>query len=271
MIMGIGGQLTQWPPGFRQALCDQGFELILVDNRDVGLSSSMDHLGVPNTNKAIAQRYLGKTITPPYTLEDMAEDHFELMTHLEIERCHVLGISMGSMIAQIFASKYANLTQTLNLFHSNTGKRRHSIIKPKVLRALTNRIKIDDAEAFIKYAINFFQVVGSPDHQRPESELREYAAAAYKRARNQNGFKRQLMAIISTGDREQFFKNIQAPTAVVHGHKDPLMPLAAGKSLVRDIPNAKGFYFKDLGHDLPDFYSETFAQIVRNNANLSPE
>lgn len=269
MIMGVGGQLIQWPEQFKQALIDKGFELILVDNRDVGLSSSMDHLGVPNPNKALIQQFLGTApVTPPYTLEDMAEDHFGLLNHLEIKRCHVLGISMGSMIAQIFASKYSDCTQSLNLLHSNTGRRRHSFINPKAFLALSSRKNVTNIDDYIEHIVNLFNVIGSPDHRTSESRMKEFAREAYERGYNPDGFKRQMMAIFSAGNRERFFKNIQAPTTVIHGHKDPLMPLAAGKALVRDIPNALGFYFDDLGHDLPDFYAETFAQIVRNNANL---
>ena len=268
LIMGIGGQLIQWPPEFREALINLGFELILVDNRDAGLSTSMDHFGIPNTNKAVVQQYLGTPVEAPYTLEHMAKDKYELLTHLGIDSCHVLGISMGSMIAQVFASTYGNVTRSLNLFHSNTGRRRHGLMKPKAFFALTNRGGVQNKEEFIEHFVNLFRVVGSPNHQRPESQLREFATIAYDRGMNPAGFKRQLMAILSTGNRERFFKNIQRPTAVVHGHKDPLMPLSAGRALVRGIPNARGYFFKDLGHDLPPIYCETFAQIVRNNANL---
>ena len=269
LIMGIGGQLIQWPPEFRAALINLGFELILVDNRDAGLSSSMDQFGVPNTNKAVLRQCLGQPIRGPYTLENMAKDNYELLEHLGIQSCHVLGISMGSMIAQVFASKYEQTTRSLCLIHSNTGRRRHGLMKPRAFFALTNRGTVESKEDFIQHFVNLFRVVGSPDHQRPESQLREFANIAYDRGINPAGFKRQLMAILSTGNRSRFFTNIQRPTAVIHGHKDPLMPLSGGRALVREIPNAQGYFFKDLGHDLPPVYCETFAQIIRNNADLS--
>ncbi len=269
MLMGIGGQLIQWPVEFREALVNAGFKLILVDNRDAGLSSSMDKFGVPNTSKAVFQQLIGRPIDAAYSLENMAQDSFELLSYLGIESCHVLGISMGSMIAQVFASKYPALTRSLCLLHSNTGRRRHSVIKPKAFFALSKRGNIQNKEEAIDGFVELFRVIGSPDHQRPEAQLREFAEIAYERARNPDGFKRQLMAILSTGNRENFYKKIQSPTAVVHGHKDPLMPLSGGRALVREIPNARGYFFKDLGHDLPPTYCETFAQIVRNNANSS--
>lgn len=271
LIMGIGGQLIQWPPEFKEALIQLGFDLILVDNRDAGLSSSMDHMGIPDTNKAVLQQYLGQPVKGAYSLENMAKDNYELLQHIGIERCHILGISMGSMIAQIFAAKYSQATKSLNLFHSNTGRRRHGLMKPKAFFALSNRGGAQSKEDFIENFVNLFRVVGSPNHQRPESQLRQFANIAYDRGVNPSGFKRQLMAILSTGNRERFFQNIQAPTAIVHGHKDPLMPLSGGRALVREIPNARGYFFKDLGHDLPPIYCETFAQIVRNNADLGKE
>jgi proline iminopeptidase len=106
MVMGVGGQLVQWPPDFCAALIEQGFMLIRPDNRDVGLSEKLTHLGVPNTQRAFVRQALKMKPLAPYTLEDMAEDMIQLMDHLQLERCHVVGISMGSMISQILASKY---------------------------------------------------------------------------------------------------------------------------------------------------------------------
>ena len=270
LIMGIGGQLIQWPPDFRQALIEQGFELILADNRDVGLSEKLDHLGVPDVQRGFWRQAFKRPIDAPYTLEDMAEDYVQLLDALELPKCHVLGISMGSMIAQILAAKNPQRIQTVTLMHTNTGKLRHGLqTKPKALQALTRRTQIRNAEEFADYFVELFTTVGSPTLLRPQANLREAGRALYNRGYFPNGFQRQMMAIFATGDRERFYSRIQQPTAVIQGHKDPLLSLSAGRAVVHSIPNARGHYFEDLGHDIPEKYVHTFAKIIRDLARIA--
>jgi pimeloyl-ACP methyl ester carboxylesterase len=167
LIMGVGGQLIQWPPDFQEALQSEGFELILVDNRDIGLSSKLDHLGIPNIWNIMWKKALGFSVDTPYTLEDMAADYIELLDHLNIQQCHILGISMGSMISQILASKYPDRISTVTLVHTGTGKPRHSLgIKPRALKALASRGTISSEEEYAEHFQQLFSVVGSPDLQR---------------------------------------------------------------------------------------------------------
>ena len=125
LIMGICAQMVLWPQSFRQALIQSGFELIKIDNRDVGLSSKMIEHGVPKLWKAVGTRLVNQPVDAGYTLEDMSQDIIDLLDHLSLSKVHVTGISMGSMIAQVLAGKYPNRVQSLTLMHSNTGKRRH--------------------------------------------------------------------------------------------------------------------------------------------------
>jgi len=264
MIMGVGGQLVQWPPDFCEALIEEGFSLIRPDNRDVGLSEKFDHMGVPNTQSAFLRQAVGLAVNAPYTLEDMVEDHIQLLDHLNIETCHVLGISMGSMIAQILAAKYPHRVHTVTLMHTNTGKLRHGIqTKPKALRALLKRSTINNAEDFAEYFQYLFSVVGSPNLQRSPETLKEAGRALYLRGYHRNGFKRQFAAIMATGDRENFYRNIPHPTAVIHGHKDPLLCIAGAQAVVNAIPNATGHYFDELGHDIPSELVSEFVFIIR--------
>ena len=276
LIMGIGGQLTNWPPDLCDALREQNFRLLRVDNRDVGLSSRLDSLGVPNVKRNLWLKTIGIPIKVPYKLEDMAQDYIDLLDHLQISKCHVVGISMGSMITQILASTHPDRFASVTLMHSNTGKRRHALgAKPEALTALTANRSIQNKEDFAEYFVHLFKTIGSPSLQRPIDDLKNTAYAAFERiahlqVSNNNGFVRQFMAIFATGDRERYYKNIKQPTAIIHGSKDPLLPLAGAKALISSIPHAQAYIFDDLGHDIPEKYAPIFAQIIRELANKAP-
>jgi len=269
MLQGIGAQLTLWPPKFCEALVNQGFELIKIDNRDSGLSSKLIDCGVPNTRSAIMKRIIGLPINPPYSLEDMSNDAVELMEQLGISQFHVLGISLGSTVAQLLSANEPDYVRSLTLMHSNTGKRRHMLIKPAALLKLISRGNVHDRAAHISGFIELFNEIGSPKYKRSIEEMTSFAGKAYDRSHHPPGFKRQLVAFLACGDRESYYKKISCPTAVIHGHIDPLMPLSAAKSLVDSIPKAKAHFFDDLAHDIPDHYAGMFAKIIKDTANES--
>jgi proline iminopeptidase len=267
LIMGVGGQLVQWPPDFRAALIRQGFQLILVDNRDAGLSSKMSHLGVPNIGTLFWRQAFGLSIESPYLLEDMAQDYRLFLNHMGLSQCHVVGISMGSMIAQILAADHPEYVSSVTLMHTGTGKRRHGLsTKPKALQALAKRGKMDNADDYADYFAHLFSVVGSPNLQRSPDVLREAGRALYERGHSPDGFKRQFAAILATGDRESYYARIQQPCSVINGYADPLLPIAGAKAVERAIPQAMGYYFDDLGHDLPEKYSSIFAAIIKQTS-----
>ena len=271
MIMGVGGQLVQWPPDFVDALVDAGFMTIRPDNRDVGLSEKFDHLGSPNTPRVVIRQMIGLSPNAPYTLEDMAEDNIQLLDHLGIDKCHIVGISMGSMISQILAAKYPNRFQTVTLMLTNTGQLRHSLqTKPRALKTLLKRSTINNADDFAEYFQHLFSVVGSPNLQRPPENLKEAGRALYERGYHRSGFKRQFAAIMATGNRERFYSQITQPTAIIQGKSDPLMSEAAGRAVEQSIANATGHYFDELGHDLPAELVPQFVQIIRKLAAANP-
>lgn len=271
MLMGVGGQLVQWPPDFVDALTEVGFKTIRPDNRDVGLSEKFDHLGSPNTAAALLRQAMGFNPNAPYTLEDMAEDNIQLLDHLHIEQCHLVGISMGSMISQILAAKYPERFQTVTLMLTNTGKFRHSLqTKPRALKTLLKRSTINNSDDFAQYFQHLFSVVGSPNLQRPPEKLREAGRALYERGYHRAGFKRQFAAIMATGNRERFYSQITQPTAIIQGKSDPLMSEAAGRAVEQSISTATGHYFDELGHDLPAELVPQFVQIIRELANSIP-
>ena len=272
MIMGVGGQLVQWPPDFIEALNKAGFMTILPDNRDVGLSQAFENMGIPNTPMALVKQALRLPVKAPYTLEDMAEDKIQLLDHLCLETCHVVGISMGSMIAQVLAAKYPERIQSVTLMLTNTGKLRHALqTKPWALRILLKRGKITGANHYAEYFQQLFSTIGSPSLQRPPERLHTLGRVLYERGYYPGGFKRQVAAIIATGDREKFYSTIKQPTAIIQGKSDPLMSEAAGRAVEESIPTATGHYFEELGHDLPAELVPQFVRIIQQVTQSSKE
>ena len=265
MIMGVGGQLVQWPPDFIDGLIESGFMVIRPDNRDVGRSQTFTNLGTPNTPLAFVKQALRLPSDAPYTLEDMAEDNIQLLDHLGIETCHVIGISMGSMIAQVLASKYPERIRSVTLMLTNTGKLRHALqTKPWALKILLKRSTITNADHYAEYFQELFSTVGSPTLQRPPERLKDLGRLLYERGYHPSGFKRQVAAIVATGDREKFYSTITQPTAIIQGKSDPLMSEAAGRAVKEAIPTATGHYFDELGHDLPAELVPQFIEIIRS-------
>ena len=265
MIMGVGGQLIQWPPDFIDRLIDAGFMTIRPDNRDVGRSQTFTDLGAPNTPLAFLKQALKLPSDAPYTLEDMAEDKIQLLDHLGLETCHVVGISMGSMIAQVLAAKYPERIRSVTLMLTNTGKLRHALqTKPWALKILLKRSSITNADHYAEYFQELFSTVGSPTLKRPPARLKEVGRLLYERGYHPSGFKRQVAAIIATGDREKFYSSITQPTAIIQGKSDPLMSEAAGRSVEEAISTATGHYFDELGHDLPAELVPQFVDIIRS-------
>jgi pimeloyl-ACP methyl ester carboxylesterase len=268
LIMGIGAQLIQWPPSFCTALCDLGFEVIRIDNRDSGLSSSIDS---PLTFcKRTLLRFLSnKPIKAAYTLEDMSTDIVEFLDFIGLKSCHIVAISMGSMIAQIVAAKHPERVRSLTLMSSNTGKRRHFFIPPSVLKVLLPRGASKTKETYIKGFVELFEVIGSPKYQRSHTELSQFAEQAFERSYNPLGFSRQLRAVMATGDRERFYTKISCPTSLIHGILDPLTPIAGARILHKSIPNSRANFFPDLAHDIPEHFIPIFAKIIQETANES--
>lgn len=271
MIMGIGAQLIHWPPSFCQSLQDEGFSLILPDNRDAGLTSQMSHLGKPNIPKIWGKAFLGLPAKAPYTLLDMAQDFIDLLDHLKISRCHLLGISMGSMISQILASQYPSRFQSITLLHSNSGKKRHIIgANQQAYQTLIYKKPIRNEQEYADYIVKLLRALGSPGLLASENDMRIFAKVAYNRGYHPEGFLRQLAAVLATSNREPFYSTIRQPTAIIHGAKDPLFPIINAQYLHQRIPNSSLHIFDDLGHDIPEKYHQPIAKIIRDLANQAP-
>ena len=249
LVMGLGMQLIAWPDALVQALGAAGYRVIRHDNRDVGLSQSFDELGAPNLAWALLRQKLGLRLRPPYTLGEMAQDALGMLDALGVARAHVMGVSMGGMIAQRMALAAPERLLSLTSVMSTSGARGLPGPTPEVQRAMLARPR--DAQAMLERSVRLFQMIGGPGFPTPAAELRTRVAAAMARANRPQGVQRQLLAILADATRAEQLARISTPTLVIHGRADPLVPLAGGEDTARRIPGARLAVVEGMGHDLP--------------------
>jgi pimeloyl-ACP methyl ester carboxylesterase len=230
---------------------DAGYRVIRHDNRDVGLSQHFDHLGVPNLMWAGLQHKLGFSPRAPFTLADMAADALGVLDALNIERAHIVGVSMGGMIAQRVAIAAPDRVLSLTSIMSSSGARGLPSAEPQVLKALLSRPASSAPQDVVNHYINLYTVIGSPDFVVPEADLRERILAGVVRSFRPVGTMRQMLAIVADTTRADELQRIRCPTLVVHGKADPLVPLACGQDTARRIPGAHFEAIDGMGHDLP--------------------
>ncbi|MBE2261983.1 MAG: alpha/beta hydrolase [Burkholderiaceae bacterium] len=251
LIMGLGMQLIAWPPALVQSLVDAGYRVIRHDNRDVGLSSHLDHLGVPNLVWAGLQHRLGFSPKAPYTLTDMAADALGVVDALKIGRFHVVGVSMGGMIAQRVAIAAPQRVASLTSIMSSSGARGLPSAEPAVLKVLLSRPASTQPADLVEHYVNLYTAIGSPDFTVPQADMRERILAGVMRSYRPVGTMRQMLAIIADSTRAAELANVRCPTLVVHGDADPLVPLACGEDTARRIHGAQLKVIAGMGHDLP--------------------
>jgi pimeloyl-ACP methyl ester carboxylesterase len=251
LIMGLGMQLIAWPEELVRALVARGFRVLRIDNRDAGLSTSMDHFGLPNMAAALARHWMHLPVHAPYSLADMAGDALGVLDALGIARAHVCGASMGGMIAQHLAARHPQRLKSLTLMMTSTGARELPQPGWRVQRALLSRPASSELEDIVARLMRLWNLIGSPAY-RPEPEmLRERLIAATQRSWRPAGAARQLLAIAADGDRRRLARTIAAPTLVIHGADDALVPPAHGRDLAAHVPGAEIDVVPGMGHDLP--------------------
>ena len=267
LVMGLGGQLTLWPDEFVDALNTRGFRTIRYDNRDVGLSTRFDAVGVPNVKWMVVKSMLGLPVRPAYTLADMAADGIALLEHLGIARAHVVGVSMGGMISQHIAARYPDRVLSLTSVMSTSGNRRLPRAKKEAMQVVANRPMSGDKEALIAYSVNAARVIGSPGYPSAEDRLQRRVRADFERGWYPQGVARQMAAIIADGDRRALLKSVKAPTLVIHGEDDPLVPLPGGRDTAENIAGARLLTIPGMGHDLPLALVDTMADAIAAHIN----
>ena len=253
LVMGLGMQMIHWDRELCDLLAARGFRVIRFDNRDSGRSTKV-RAPVPNLVRGMA----GLRFDAPYLLEDMADDAFGLLDHLGVEAAHVVGASMGGMIAQTMAIRRPERVLSLTSIMSTTGERRAGRPKLRVWSVLTRRAPAD-RDAYVEHFVRVFRMIGSKGFPFDEQRVRKLAAASLERGHHPAGTGRQLAAIMASGDRSDELRQLRVPTTVIHGKDDPLIPVRGGVATARAIPGAKLITVAGMGHDLP---REVWPQVV---------
>ena len=251
LIMGLATQLTGWPESMVQALDTAGFRVVRLDNRDIGLSQSFDHLRTPNLIWATIKQRLGFKQRAAYSLEDMARDAVGVLDALGISSAHIVGASMGGMIAQRVAIAAPQRVKSLTSIMSSSGGRGLPRPSGAATRAILSRPKSHAPNDVADRVVQVFQTIGSPGYPTDPIELRKRALASVARSYHPAGAARQLMAIVADTGRAAHLQSIKAPTLVLHGRADPLVPFGHGEDTARRIPGAHLVGIEGMGHDLP--------------------
>ncbi len=253
LIMGLGAQLVLWRKDFCEKLVNQGLRVIRFDNRDVGLSSKLPgaHSGAPLIPR-MARSLVGVKSPAGYTLEDMADDAAALLHHLGLDRAHVVGGSMGGMIAQVFAARHAARTRSLGVIFSSNNRALLPPPGPRQLLALLQKPSDTSRDAVIANTIRMTRIIGSPGFPVPEDKARADAIESYERCYCPAGVGRQFAAILGSGSLLPYNRQTSAPTVVIHGKADKLMRPSGGRAIARAIPGARLVLFDGMGHELPE-------------------
>ena len=261
LVMGLGIQMLGWQEAFCQMLVDRGYFVIRFDNRDVGLSSKIEDGPEPNVMQLMAGDYSSAS----YVLSDMANDAVGLLDALDIEKAHVVGVSMGGMIAQTMAIEHPGRVLSLTSIMSTTGNQAVGQPRPDVLMALVTPAP-DDRDGFVDFQAKMFKLIGSPEYPLDEGILRELIGRSYDRMHYPAGFMRQLTGVLASGDRTAALASVNVPTTVIHGEADPLIAISGGEATAAAIPGAKLVRVPGMGHDLPPLLWQRFVDEIVANA-----
>ena len=252
LIMGLGAQLTLWPETICEGLAAQGFFVVRYDNRDVGLSTDFDAWGMPDLMGAFAKLMKGETVDAPYLLSDMAADATGLLDALEIDRAHMVGGSMGGMIAQVIAATYPQRTRSLVSIMSTSGRPGLPLGKPEALAMLSAQPEGTDREQLIAHGLKLRTVISGPGYPTEPAAMRALVERNIDRRYYPPGAARQYLAIMASGPRVDLLKTVTVPTLVLHGEDDPLLPVECGRDVAALVPGAKIETFPGWGHDVPE-------------------
>jgi pimeloyl-ACP methyl ester carboxylesterase len=261
LVMGFAQQMIAWDPRFCAKIADQGFRVVRFDNRDVGLSTKLSHLGTPDFMRVMG----GDRTAAVYRIEDMADDLAGLMTALDLRAAHVVGASMGGFIVQETAVRHPDRVLSLTSIMSSTGDRSVGSSKPQAIAMLLMPPPTDRA-GMLDRALKLWKVIGSPGFPFDEKRVLERAGAAWDRNHEPEGVARQAAAVFTQRDRTADLANVRAPALVIHGVEDPLIALSGGEATAKAIPNARLLAVPGMGHDLPEGAWDIITQAIVDNA-----
>jgi len=246
MIMGLGGPGLWWDDELCGMLADRGFYAIRFDNRDCGRSTHMTGAARPRIYRA----FVGATGSASYTLSDMAADAAGLLDHLSIPAAHVMGASMGGMIAQTLAIEHPDRVLSLTSIMSTTGARLVGYARPRLLPLLARPMP-RSRDAYVEETLRMWPLISSPGFPFDEDRIRRRSEATFDRGVDRVGTARQLVAIAASGNRTARLRRLNVPTLVIHGANDPLINVSGGLATAKAVPNAERLIIKGMGHDMP--------------------
>jgi pimeloyl-ACP methyl ester carboxylesterase len=250
LIMGLAAQMIAWDDAFCAALADRGFWVVRFDNRDIGLSTRLENLGVPNVPQLLQAHFAGQPVSAPYTLSDMAGDVVGLLDALGIASAHVVGASMGGAIAQTLAIEHPQRLRSLTSIMATSGDPSLPPPTPQALQLLMTPTPTDQAGYYQRY-VQTWKVLRGPGFPLDEARDLERAAQAFTRGLYPAGVARQMVAILASGSRKAALASVRVPTLVIHGDADPLVPVACGIDVAETIPGAQRLIIEGMGHALP--------------------
>lgn len=262
LVMGLGGPMTWWDPEFCQMLADRGFFVIRYDNRDTGRSTKVS--GQINRRK-IAASFAGLKPQTPYTMQDLADDGFLLLDHLELDAAHVVGISMGGMIVQTMALSQPKRILSLTSIMSTTGRRTVGWQDPSLLPLMV--ASRHSREDYIETSAKLWRLIGSPLYPDTTETIRERAAETWDRGVSRAGVMRQMGAILTQPDRSRALRSLRVPALVIHGMHDKMVHVSGGRATSSAIPGSELLLVPGMGHDVPPQLHETFVEAIRRVAD----
>jgi pimeloyl-ACP methyl ester carboxylesterase len=272
LIMGLGAQLLLWRKAFCEKLVADGLRVIRYDNRDVGLSTKFDRQKAGGSRLVrMVKFWLGLPAKSVYTLEDMSDDAAAVLDHLGIERAHIVGASMGGMIAQIFAARFPERTRSLAVIFSSNNRR---FLPPPAPRALMAVLKApppsSPREVIVNNAVRVTRIIGSPAYPAPEERIRAEAIEGYERSFYPWGVPRHFGAVLASGSLVRYDRRITVPTVVIHGKADKLMRPSGGRAVARAIRGARLVLFDGMGHELPEqLWDQVIGELKSNFARAA--
>jgi pimeloyl-ACP methyl ester carboxylesterase len=266
LIMGLGVQLVGWEQEFIDLLVARGHHVIRFDNRDVGQSTHLRHLSSSTVMEAVMRAMTGQPVEAPYALSDMADDAFGLLNALGIESAHLVGVSMGGMIAQMMALRTPGRVRSLTSIMSTTGERSLPPPKTEAMQSLVMLLSSDRDAANIDEAVEAFRALSSPGFPYDVERMRRRLRAQVERGFSAAGVARQFLAILTAPSRAEALRSLAVPTLVIHGEGDPLIPLAAGQATAAAIQGARLWTVPGMGHDMPAALFDPLATAIADHA-----
>lgn len=270
LIMGLGVSMLGWPDELCQRIAEAGYFVVRFDNRDSGRSTWFSDQPSPNLVVATLKSQLRLPVKAPYRLDDMAQDAVALLTQLGVAEAHIVGASMGGMIAQLLTANHPQRALSLTSIMSSSGARGLPGPSLAIIRQVSTRPPADMAGR-LEHSIKTYRMIGSPKFPIPDAQLRQRVTQMYQRGVYFDGTKRQALAITESGDRTTYLQTITRPTLIIHGDQDPLVPLACGVDSAKKIANSRLEIIAGMGHSLPQLLVPRLCDLMVEHFNTAAD